>query len=231
MNEPKTTFNRAQLMALLKELAEELDTAGVSAQLFVVGGAAIALAYNARRTTADVDGVFEPKAVIYEASKRVAARHIGLSSDWLNDGVKGLLPPGGTQHESQVILDLPGLTVSVPSPRYLLALKVQAARIDRDQDDIRFLAKTLGIASADEVLAIAEAVIGPGRLLPKAQFIVQEMFPDAQPKAEAKGRFGWVRKLKPRPAETSLPQSCRGRTQAGRKCILQAGHGGYCRGK
>lgn len=27
----------------------------------------MALAYNMRRTTADVDGVFEPKAVIYEA--------------------------------------------------------------------------------------------------------------------------------------------------------------------
>jgi len=34
----------------------------------------MALAYNMRRTTADVDGVFEPKAVIYEAARRVADR-------------------------------------------------------------------------------------------------------------------------------------------------------------
>jgi hypothetical protein len=47
-----------------------------------------------RRTTADADGVFEPKAVIYEAARRVAKRHEKLPADWLNDGVKGLLPGG-----------------------------------------------------------------------------------------------------------------------------------------
>ena len=79
---------------------------------------------------------------------------------------------------AKVILDLPGITVSVPSPHYLLALKVQAARIDRDQDDIRFLARETGAKTADDVLRIAEQVIGRNRLLPKAQFIVQEMFPE-----------------------------------------------------
>jgi hypothetical protein len=38
--------------------------------------------------------VFEPKAVIYEAARRVAKRHEKLPADWLNDGVKGLLPGG-----------------------------------------------------------------------------------------------------------------------------------------
>ena len=127
--------------------------------MFVVGGAAMALAYNMRRTTADVDGVFEPKAIIYEAARRVADRHEKLPADWLNDGVKGLLPGGADRH-ARVILDLPGITVSVPSPHYLLALKVQAARIDRDQDDIRFLARETGAKTADDVLRIAEQVIG-----------------------------------------------------------------------
>ncbi|GAB3750949.1 DUF6036 family nucleotidyltransferase [Microlunatus parietis] len=145
----------------------------------------MALAYNMRRTTADVDGVFEPKAVVYEAARRVAARHSGLADDWLNDGVKGLLPPGNDR-EAKVILDVPGVTVSVPSPRYLLALKVQAARIDRDQDDIMFLAREAGAETADDVLAIAEQVIGSSRLLPKAQFLVQEMF--AEPGHGGDGR-------------------------------------------
>lgn len=173
-------FTREQIIGLLAELGEELDDRGVKAQLFVVGGAAMALAYNMRRTTADVDGVFEPKAVIYEAARRIAGRHGGIPEDWLNDGVKGLLPTGGDRN-ARVILDLPGITVSVPSPKYLLALKVQAARIDRDQDDIRFLAREAGAKTADDVLRIAEQVIGSSRLLPKAQFIVQEMFPAESP--------------------------------------------------
>ena len=171
------SLTREQIIELLAELGQELDARGIKAQLFVVGGAAMALAYNMRRTTADVDGVFEPKAVIYEAARRVADRHEKLPVDWLNDGVKGLLPGGADRH-AKVILDLPGITVSVPSPHYLLALKVQAARIDRDQDDIRFLARETGAKTADDVLRIAEQVIGRNRLLPKAQFIVQEMFPE-----------------------------------------------------
>lgn len=168
------TLSRDEILALLGELGAELDAEGVRGELFVVGGAAIALAYNTRRMTADVDGVFEPKSVVYDAAIRVASRHRGLPDDWVNDGVKGLLP--GSDADARVVLDAPGIRVSVPSPRYLLALKVQAARIDRDADDIHFLAEQCGAQSADEVLAIAEQVIGANRLLPKAQFLVQEMF-------------------------------------------------------
>lgn len=149
-------------------------------QMFVVGGAAIAPAYNTRRTTADVDGIFEPKAMIYQAARRVASRHEGLTDDWVNDAVKGLLP-SGADSRARVVLDVPGLTVSVPPPRYRLALKVQAARIDRDQDDIRFLAHEVGAQSADEILKIAEEVIGAERLLPKAEFLIREMFPSPTP--------------------------------------------------
>jgi methylmalonyl-CoA mutase cobalamin-binding subunit len=68
------SLTREQIIELLAELGQELDARGVRAQLFVVGGAAMALAYNMRRTTADVDGVFEPKTAIYEAARRVADR-------------------------------------------------------------------------------------------------------------------------------------------------------------
>lgn len=83
------SLNREQSIGLLTELGQELDARGVKAQMFVVGGAAIALADNMRRATADVDGVFEPKAVIYDAARRVAARHGQLPEDRLNDSVKG----------------------------------------------------------------------------------------------------------------------------------------------
>ena len=76
------------------------------------------------------------------------------------------------------MLDLPGLRVSVPSARYLLALKVAAARVDRDADDIRLLAEVCGVRSAEEILSLTDEVIG-GRqtLLPKVQFLIEEMFP------------------------------------------------------
>ena len=72
---------------------------------------------------------------------------------------------------------VPGLRISAPSARYLLELKVAAARVDRDADDIRRLAQVCGARSADEVLTIAERVMGGGqRLLPRWQFLIETMF-------------------------------------------------------
>ncbi len=150
--------------------------------MFIGGGAAMALAFNTRRATRDIDGVYEPKREVYEAATRVGVRH-GLPEGWLNDAVKGLLP--GPDPNQREILAAPGVRVSVPSGEDLLALKVAAARVDRDADDIRHLAKVVGARTADEVLAITGRVMG-GRqpLLPKAQFLIQEMFVDSNESPE-----------------------------------------------
>lgn len=166
-----------QILDLLRELGDDLNRQGLRAELFVVGGAAMALAFNTRRTTRDIDGVYEPKREVYEAATRVGARH-GLREGWLNDAVKGLLP--GPDPHPREVLTAPGVRVSVPSPEYLLALKVAAARVDRDADDIRYLAGLVGARTADDVLDLTERIMGGRRpLLPKVQFLIQEMF--AQP--------------------------------------------------
>jgi hypothetical protein len=167
-------LSRDQIVELLTELGYELAQEGIRGDLFVVGGAAMALAFNTQRATRDIDGVFEPKLEVYAAAAKVAARR-GIPEAWLNDAVKGL---PGADARSRAVLDVPGFRVSVPSAQYLLALKVAAARVDRDADDIRLLAELCGLHSAEEVLALTDEVMG-GRqpLLPKVQFLVEEMFP------------------------------------------------------
>lgn len=79
----------------------------------------MAVAYDARPATRDVDGIWHPSTEIREAAARVAARHDDVEVDWLNDG-KGFLPPD--DHGSgRVVFDGECLTVSAPSPEYLLA--------------------------------------------------------------------------------------------------------------
>lgn len=135
----------------------------------------MALAYNARRATRDVDGVFEPKTAVYHAAAVVGAHH-HLPPGWLNDSVKGLLP--GADPDAVDLFEGPGISVSVPSPRYLLALKVAAARVDRDADDIRLLAHICGLHSSAQILDVTEQIIGAERPLePKVQFLIDEMFP------------------------------------------------------
>jgi len=53
-------LGRNELLDAFGSLDDELGRMGVDADLFVVGGAAMAVAYDARRATTDVDAVFAP---------------------------------------------------------------------------------------------------------------------------------------------------------------------------
>jgi hypothetical protein len=163
-------LGREQILAVLRDLADELDRRGVRAEVFLVGGAAMTLAYDTRRTTRDIDAVFEPKSTVYEAARRVADSH-GLPEDWLNDAVKGFLH--GNDPDAVPVLDAPGLRVDVASPRYLLAMKLLAAR-DEDVDDILFLYQQCGFRTVEEGLDLVEAAY-PDRKIPvRVQYLLEE---------------------------------------------------------
>lgn len=165
-------MDRTEIVEALTALANELQGRGVSGEMYVVGGAAIALAFDERRATRDIDAVFEPKAVVYEAASVVAER-LGLPGGWLNDAVKGFL--AGNDPAAAPVLDLPGLRCLAASPEILLALKVLAHRVGEDESDLRLLAAELGLTQAEEVLEVAERIYGD-RLDPAARFFVAQLF-------------------------------------------------------
>jgi len=165
-------MDRTEIVAALTALAAELERRGVSAEMYVVGGAAIALAFDERRATRDIDAVFEPKTVVYEAASRVAEER-QLPAGWLNDAVKGFL--AGEDPAAAPVLDLPGLRCLAASAEVLLSLKVLAHRIGEDEDDVRLLAAELGLERAEDVLAVAERTYGD-RLDPAARFFVEQLF-------------------------------------------------------
>ncbi len=162
-------MDRDQSLAALSVLAQRLHDRGIQGEMYLVGGAAIALAYDARRATRDIDAVFEPKLAIYEVAAEMA-EELGLPVGWLNDAVKAFL--AGDDPAAAPVLDLPGLRCLVASPRMLLSLKVLAHRSGEDEDDLRLLANSLGLRSAAEVLAVAEQVFG-NRLDAGARFFVE----------------------------------------------------------
>lgn len=165
-------MDRGEIIDALTALAGELAERGVIAEMYVVGGAAIALAFDERRSTRDIDAVFEPKAVVYEAAETVAEQR-GLPAGWLNDAVKGFL--AGPDPAAAPVLDLPGLRCLAASPQTLLALKVLAHRVGEDEADLRLLAGELGLESAEDVLEVAERTFGD-RLDPAARFFVEQIF-------------------------------------------------------
>ncbi len=176
-------MDRQEIVWALTALAARLHAENIEGEMYVVGGAAIALAYAPRRVTRDIDAVFEPKMAVYRAAAAVADE-LALPPGWLNDAVKGFL--GGPDPLASPVLDVPGLRCLVASPRMLLALKVLAHRAGEDEDDVRLLAGMAGLGTAAEVLAVAEEVFGD-RLDAAARFFVEEVLAEPRGGPEVDG--------------------------------------------
>jgi hypothetical protein len=151
---------------LLELLGEELGTAGVEGEVYLVGGAVMCLAFDARPATRDVDALFRPTREIREAAARVADR-AGIPRGWLNDAVKGFLDERG---DFDAFLELPNLRVFIARPEYLLAMKCASMRLAeefRDVDDVRYLLRYLNVSTVDQALEIVTRYFDEDRLMPK----------------------------------------------------------------
>ncbi|MEV6969114.1 DUF6036 family nucleotidyltransferase [Hamadaea sp. NPDC051192] len=173
MTEVDPLLDRTAIEHAFRRLGERLATRGIVADLYVFGGAAMALAYDARRSTRDIDAVFQPHGVVLDEAKAVAAE-LGLPQWWLNEQASVYVAPGGDPDAPRVF-DHPGLRVAAASPEHLLAMKVFAAR-RRDGEDIRFLVQKLGLTSADAVFALCAEVFPEEEVPDRARLIVEDIF-------------------------------------------------------
>jgi hypothetical protein len=169
-------LTQSDLRRLFDLLNEDLRRSDTEAELFLVGGAVMCLAYAARPSTQDVDAVFRPVAKVREAAARVAAR-AGLSPDWLNDGVKAFVSAHG---DFAQFLELDHLRVMAAQPAYLLAMKCLALRIGaefHDEDDVRYLLRHLDIRSYGDALKVIEKYYPLERFPQKTLYALAEMLP------------------------------------------------------
>jgi hypothetical protein len=165
-------LDRGEILRILDDLSQELDRRGARADVFLVGGAAMALAYDARRATRDLDAVFAPTAVVRQAAAAVAERR-ALPDDWLNDAVKGFLP--GADSAARTVYESPTLRVDVASPRYLLAMKLLAARAGADTEDIAILYRLSGLTTVEEGLDLVQTAYPDVPIPPKTQYLLAEI--------------------------------------------------------
>lgn len=165
-------LDAAKVLALFQELSDRLAEAGILAQLFVVGGAAMALAYDDGRITRDVDALFVPTPEVRQIAEDMSVAH-GMEPDWLNDAAKGFLP--GDDKNPRTVFESELLLVQVPSPEYLLAMKLHASRDDRDLDDAAVLFNRLGYTSAQDCIDLLTDTYPLGQLLPRHRYLAEEV--------------------------------------------------------
>lgn len=167
-------LTREDILRLLELLDQELAREEVEAELYLVGGAVMCLALDAREATRDIDAFFRPTELVREAAHRVAGR-ADVPDGWLNDAVKGFLSPRG---EFDPFLELPNLRVFVARPAYLLAMKCAAMRLGEefmDLDDVRYLLRYLNLTSAEDALAVVTRYFDESQLLPKTRLALEDL--------------------------------------------------------
>jgi hypothetical protein len=169
---PEHPFSAARILSALQALGDELSSRHIRGQIFIVGGAAMALAYSTRRVTKDIDAVFEPKSAIYAAAEKVAEAQ-GLPADWLNDAAKAFMP--GRDPHARPVPDIKGIEVTTASPRYLLAMKLMAMRFGEDDEDIEVLLRQCDIHDAQEALDLLKAMYPLKQPPAKTRFFLEEL--------------------------------------------------------
>ena len=173
MPEP-TKLTRADIRRLFELLAAELAAESVEGEVYLVGGAVMCLALDARPATRDVDAFFRPTQLIRHAAARVAAQ-AGVPDNWLNDAVKGYLSPRG---EFDRYLELPHLRVFVARPAYLLAMKCASMRLGEefhDLDDVRYLLRYLNVSTVEQALELVTRYFDESQLPPKSRLALEEL--------------------------------------------------------
>jgi len=171
-----TALAKADIRRLLELLNDELRRSGTVGEVFLVGGAVMCLAYDARPSTMDVGAVFQPADKVREAAARAAVR-AGIDGHWLNDAVKGFMSARG---EFAPFLELDHLRVMVAQPEYLLAMKCLAMRIGaefHDEEDVRFLLRLLDIRSHEQALSVAAKYYPIERFPQKTLYALEDLLP------------------------------------------------------
>jgi hypothetical protein len=172
-----------ELEAAFTRLGELAIDEGHIVELAVYGGSALAIAYDLRSTTRDVDAVFEKDREFVQKAVAKVALEMDLPLDWLNDAVKGYVSPneagnmikfGSFPSEAN-----PGLRILVPAPEYFFAMKcidIRTGATSNDVEDVQKLALVCGIRNAQHAMDIVQSFYTDRPIPPKTGIVLQEIF-------------------------------------------------------
>ena len=146
------SLDRDALTQLLDDLAHRLRRRRVRAHIYVMGGAAMTLAFARERSTHDIDARIDSAHADVTAAVREIARERQLPGSWLNEQATSYLPRK-PDTAAPTLYDSPSLVVTGASPRYLLAMKLRSAR-GHDEQDVATLIRHLGITTAPEAVEV-----------------------------------------------------------------------------
>ena len=153
--DPDRLLTVERLGELLPTLDIRLGGLAAPVDVLVVGGAAIAMQWNPRRPTYDVDVVDTvlPQA-FWDAVADVAEAE-GLGAHWLNNAAKVAVPTGTVPGSPSLLYEGSNLRVHGASAHLVLVMKLRAGR-DVDIDDMPALLEVVRPRSPGELYDLFE---------------------------------------------------------------------------
>jgi hypothetical protein len=175
-------LDKKDILKGLELLSAKARDADITVDLAIYGGAALALAFDMRAATRDVDAVIQSHHSFVRNAVREIAAEYDWPANWFNDAVKGFI---SASEQLRLMQDFQGsehggLRIHVPTPEYLLAMKCMAMRIDdpdaaHDVADIKNLARLLHIEAPEAFFDIIAQFYPSARITPKTAFGVEEI--------------------------------------------------------
>lgn len=157
-------LSRDDLIRGIKELAVRAEARGIAADIYVVGGAALALKYFDRDATVDIDASARHWDLLEPIVEEIA-KDFDWAPSWFNVKVAQLIPSLGKDAEWLLLYSYGEVKVFVASAEVLLMMKLAASRKGRDYRDAELLMATTGLTNFQELEELFSTYF-PGDVLP-----------------------------------------------------------------
>ena len=170
-------LTKARLLELFDRLNERLKQADQHAEVYIVGGAMMALAHDAQRVTDDVDShIRQGREAVTKAVAEIADEE-GLSRYWLNEAVTlRHLPEDADRGERRVYRNT-HLTIQGASNS---RMKLHAGR-PPDLADLDVLLKAAGVGTRQQAGRLHELTYGTEPMAAEADIYLIERYARRSP--------------------------------------------------
>jgi len=166
-------LSKKEMLEYFEVINQKLAKNGKHGEIVLAGGASLAMVFDARDSTRDIDAIFQPSEEMRQIVKDMADEY-DLPDDWLNDGVKGYISEKMNQKK---YISLSNLDVYSIDAEGLLAMKLTSARVDtKDMEDSIFLMKLLNIREEKVLFAIIDKYTHPNQRTIASKYFTQEAF-------------------------------------------------------
>ena len=169
----KRKLSKKDIVKYLKLINEELVKAEETAEIVLLGGCAMVLMYDARKSTKDIDAIFNNKSKMRECVKMIAKNN-NLNDDWLNDAAKSFITP---KMKTVEVTKFSNLKIKVFDLESLLVLKLISARaLTNDFSDSLILLENSSIKNIEELYELVEKYAPEDLLTPRVDYFIQEVW-------------------------------------------------------